>query len=76
MENLNERMKKIKSEELLHRFRSKEDLYKYLTIQSKYITPYTSYYLYSGSISSFSVKNSFEFLKSYFIEQKESAQIS
>jgi hypothetical protein len=29
------KLKKIKSEELLSRFRSKEDLYKYLTNQSK-----------------------------------------
>lgn len=35
MESIQERMKKLKSEELIQRFRSKEDIYKYLTVQSK-----------------------------------------
>jgi hypothetical protein len=31
MENIHERLEKVKSEELLNRFRSKVDLYKYMT---------------------------------------------
>lgn len=34
MESMREKMKSIKSEELLNRFRSKDDLYKYITVQS------------------------------------------
>ena len=36
--NLEESLRKIRSEELLSRFRSKEDLYKYMTNQRKTIS--------------------------------------
>jgi len=38
MESMDNTLKKIQAEELLNRFRSKEDLYRYLVHQGKYIT--------------------------------------
>ena len=45
MESMDNTLKKIQAEELLNRFRSKEDLYRYLVHQGKYITATVIYFI-------------------------------
>ncbi len=56
MLGIQEKLKSIKSEELLSRFRSKDDLYRYITTSSKIYIDIRQL-SYSGIIYAFSIRN-------------------